>query len=80
MSQEKKKKKKKITYIDDGRSLADLSPLGGGRSNGAKGSLRDQARTFLAAMRMMVLPMLVTMAIITVAFLIMWLLLYFLGQ
>ncbi len=70
-----KKKKKKITYIDDGRSLADMSGIGGrSTSQSAKGTLSDQARTFFAAMKMMVKPMLVTMGIISVAFLVVWLL------
>ncbi len=77
MSKNKKKKKKqKVTYIDDGRSLADMSGLGGGRSNGSlKGSYSDQMKTFFSAMKMMVKPMLVTMGIITVAFFFVWLLL-----
>ncbi len=74
MSKHKKKKEKtKITYIDDGRSLADMSGVSGG--GGARGTLGDQAKTFFTSMRMMFLPMLVTMGIITVAFFIVWLLL-----
>ncbi len=77
----KKKKKQKITYVDDGRSLADMSGVGGRRSSGlggpdlSHGTRKDQTRTFLNAMKMMVVPMLVTMGIITAAFGIMWLLL-----
>ncbi len=74
MSKNKKKKNKpKVTYIDDGRSLADMSGIRGGK--GARGTLGDQAKTFFGAMKMMFLPMLVTMGIITVAFFLMWLLL-----
>ncbi len=77
MSKDKKEKKKKekIVYIDDGRSLADMSGVRGGKSNGAKGSLLDQGKTFLGAMRMMFVPMLVTMGIIAIAFLVVRLLL-----
>ncbi len=78
MGKDKKKKKPRVTYIDDGRSLADMSAFGGGRpglTSGARGGLKDQAHTFFGAMRMMVKPMLVTMAIITAAFFLMWLLL-----
>ncbi len=74
----KKKKKPKVKYIDDGRSLADMSALNGGkrRSQGsAKGTLKDQAKTFFGAMKMMFKPMLAVMAVITLAFFIMWLLL-----
>ncbi len=70
-----KKKKNKVTYIDDGRSLADMSGIGGGYSGGgARGTFSDQMKTFFSAMKMMVKPMLVTMGIITVAFFIVWLL------
>ncbi len=73
----KKKKQEKTTYIDDGRSLANMSGFGvrGSLSGGSRGTLKDQARTFFAAMKMMVVPMLVTMGIIAVAFLAMYLLL-----
>ncbi len=76
--QEKKKKdpKKKIKYIDDGRSLSDMSGVGQGRVFGrgsAKGSFGDQAKTFFAAMKMMIVPMLITMGIITIAFFCAWL-------
>ncbi len=78
MSKDKKQKKPKVTYIDDGRSLADMSALGGGRKySGSRGSLADQRRTFVNAMKMMIVPMLVTMGIITLAFLAVWLLLVF---
>ncbi len=77
----KKKKKTKVTYIDDGRSLADMSSVGrGGMGSGMSrgtGSLKDRTKTFLAAMRMMFVPMLVTMGIISIAFFIVWLLMTF---
>ncbi len=84
MSKEKKKtkkKKQKVTYIDDGRSLADMSGGSGQRHlrSSAKGTLSEQAKTFFTAMKMMVKPMLVTMGIITVAFFIVWLLLKLAG-
>ncbi len=71
----KKKKKEKVKYIDDGRTIADMSGVSGGRrfESTAKSSLKDQAKTFFAAMKMMFVPMLVTMGIISVAFLLVWL-------
>ncbi len=69
-----KKKKQKIKYIDDGRSLADMSGVGGGRRMRIEGNgCRDQMKTFFTAMKMMVKPMLVTMGIISVAFLLVYL-------
>ncbi len=72
-NKDKKKKKEKVTYIDDGRSFADFG--GQGRGGSARGSLRDQAKTFFGAMKMMFVPMLVTMGIIAIAFLVVQLLL-----
>lgn len=94
MAKEKKPKQKKpkVTYIDDGRTIADMSAVGGARSKrpaspradkkdaprllrGRHSTFREQADTFLSAMRMMFLPMLVVIAIITLAFLVLWFLL-----
>lgn len=86
-SMSKKKNKKKVKYIDDGRTIADMSGtsrpnvLLGGTSGGfnSKGgrraSLKDQAKTFFGAMRMMFIPMLITMGIMTLAFGIMYIIL-----
>ena len=87
MSKKKNKKKEKVKYIDDGRTIADMSGtskmnvlLGGtsGNSRGRGGRhapLKDQAKTFFGAMRMMFIPMLITMGIMTVAFGIMYVIL-----
>ncbi len=77
-SDKKKKKKDKVKYVDDGRTIADMSGLYGGHrvnSNGAKGTLKDQARTYFEAVKMMFVPMLVTIGIISLAFLIVYLML-----
>lgn len=74
---DKKEKKPKIKYIDDGRTLADMSGLRGvdKRYTGAKGGFREQARTYWNAVKLMFVPMMVTIGIISLAFLIMWLML-----
>lgn len=72
----KKDKKKRTKYIDDGRTIADMSFTG--RSNdplNQKTGCRAQLETYFNTVKMMVLPMLVVMGIITVAFLIMYFLL-----
>ena len=88
MSEKQKKgKKEKIVYVDDGRSLADMSVLDtarkrdGGNPRAPKreaprprASFREQLDTYFAAVRMMLGPMFVTMGIISVAFLLLWLL------
>ena len=83
MSDKKKKKKKQKTiYIDDGRTIADMSgtgrinPLLGGSSKGQRkrrSTIGEQWQTYWSAVKMMVIPMLVVMMIITAAFLIMFL-------
>lgn len=59
------KKKEKVTYIDDGRSFADLSDVKGGirlpkRPTGVpRASAKEQWETYKAAVKMMFTPMLV---------------------
>ncbi len=84
MSKKKSKKKTKVKYIDDGRTIADMSGTSrtnvflGGTSGGLKGRgsrrapLKDQAKTFFGAMKMMFFPMLITMGILTIAFIILY--------
>lgn len=70
---EKKQKKEKITYIDDGRTIADMSNLPTGNSwtkQGTSSSFRDIWRTYWSAVRMMIKPMLVTVGFLLAAFLI----------
>ena len=73
-----KKKKEKVCYIDDGRSLADLSDLSKRRPADRNGlrqppKFRDCARTYWESVKLMLLPCLFTLAIIGLAFLIFWL-------
>lgn len=85
-----KPKKEKPIYIDDGRTIADMSSLSKGQGkqkntdNGRAGNRpaaqsskwREYRQTYFAAVRMMFLPMLVTIGIISVAFFIMWLIVH----
>ena len=87
MSDNKKKKKPKTIYIDDGRTIADMSDITGGlKSSNSQlsnsqlpplsgNTLKDKMQTYFNAMKMMFLPMLATMGVITVAFLILYLIL-----
>ena len=74
----KKKKKEKITYIDDGRTIADMSNVGGGRRK-LNNSLRphstakEQWQTYLAAVKMMFVPMLVVISALIVIYMLLWL-------
>ena len=77
---QKKQKKEKIRYVDDGSTVVDMQPLEDAnrrpgqkpRTPGVKGTLREQIRTYFAAVRLMLVPMLVTLGIIFVSFLITW--------
>ena len=75
------KKKEKIEYIDDGRSLADMSKVDEGasryfRNDGpSTGGFRDRVATFWAAFKMMLLPTLAFGAGVAVMYLIMYFLL-----
>lgn len=68
---EKKKKKEKITYVDDGRTIADMSGLSGRMQwtkHGTTSSVKDIWRTYWSAVKMMFKPMLVVIGFLTVVF------------
>ena len=69
------KKKEKITYIDDGRTVADMSGVTGGFRSSARpkyqprASIKEQLSTFFGAMRMMFVPMLAVVGLLVVIYL-----------
>ena len=66
-----KKKKEKITYIDDGRSFADMSNVTGGFGKfgpGTTSSFKDIWETYWSAVKMMFKPMLVVIGFLCVIF------------
>lgn len=71
-------KKEKITYIDDGRTLADMSGLSGSRLS--RRTVKTPGRgkaiwsTYWGAVRMMFLPMLAVIGALVVIYGIMYLL------
>ncbi len=77
----KKKKKNKPIYIDDGSTISDMS--GVGRSKAPKrdvsyrphASFKEQFQTYRDAVKMMFLPMLAVLGIIALAFLIVYIIL-----
>ncbi len=78
----KNEKKQKPRYIDDGRSFCDMTQLDKayGRTTrqgpGQRPTFRGCLKTYWESVKMMFLPMLVTLGIVSLAFLIMWLLTY----
>ena len=80
-----KKKKEKITYVDDGRSLADMSGVDAGMgkyfsSTPSYSSFRDKWNTYWAAFRMMLIPTLVASLCLALMFGVMYLLFRFVAQ
>ena len=77
MSDKEKKKKEKVTYIDDGRTIADMSGVGFGGyardKNRPKSRARDKWRTYWEAVKMMFIPMLMVLGVISVTFLLLYL-------
>ena len=83
-----KKKKKKQTYVDDGRTIADMSSMYGNRSRQSGGSSprgafnfrpghtpKDWAKTYWEAVKLNIIPMFVTIGIICAAFALLYLIL-----
>ena len=80
MSKNKKKKKKeKVTYVDDGRTIADMSAFGSRpRGNlGPRGGCKEQFQTYVRAVRSMLLPMFVVMGAICLIFAILYIIFEF---
>ena len=84
MSKGNKKKKKKTVYVDDGRTIVDMSNTGRGRysyndplntSPRPKSTYKDHLRTYFSTVKAMFLPMLAFMGVITAAFGILYLIL-----
>ena len=70
-------KKEKITYIDDGRTLADMSGVGGTRlrdSNPYRPKLefKEVWKTYWSAVKMMFKPMLVVIGALILVYAIMY--------
>ncbi|MBQ8474288.1 MAG: hypothetical protein IJ499_01340 [Clostridia bacterium] len=75
-----KKKKEKIVYIDDGRTIADMSGLPQRRSllsNGSHATFRERWNTYWAAVRMMLVPMFVVIGALAILYIIMAVLFWF---
>lgn len=69
---DKKKKKEIITYIDDGRTIADMSGVTSNRkfsSTGTTSTPKEIWGTYWAAVKMMFKPMLVVIGFLAVIYL-----------
>ena len=73
-----KKEKKKVVYVDDGSRIADMSQLdnyGMTRRGGGNSTFKEKMQTYFRTVKLMIVPMLVTIGIITAAYLLLYLLL-----
>ena len=69
----KKQKNEKVIYVDDGRSLADMSGVSGGldwTKKGTSSPVSEIWRTYWSAVKMMFKPMLVVIGFILAVFII----------
>lgn len=76
------KKKEKVTYIDDGRTLADMSNVGGKRLSDRnplrpRPDAKEVWKTYWSAVKMMFVPMLFFMAGLGILYLVAYLILMY---
>ena len=75
----KKQKKEKVRYVDDGRTIADMSGVKSGPRLGRdplrpRPKAKDVWTTYWNAVKMMFGPMLVVLVILSIAYMILYLL------
>lgn len=80
----KKEKKEKVRYIDDGRTIADMSGVHTGprlKSNPYRPPLKfkDVWKTYWAAVKLMFMPMLVVVVGICVIYMVLYAVFFFLA-
>lgn len=78
------KKKEKVKYVDDGRTLADMSGLRGGPRLGSNPyrpplKFKEVLKTYFSAVKMMFMPMLVVIVGICIIYMILWSVFFFFG-
>ena len=70
----KKSKKPKTVYIDDGSTIADMSALGGSHPR-KRSTLKEQFKTYIDTVKLMFVPMLIVLGIIAVSYLLLYIIL-----
>ncbi len=75
------KKKEKVVYVDDGRSLADMSGVSSpglsSRPSHYRASFKEQWQTYFSAVKLMLKPMLFVIAALCAAYGVLYILLSF---
>lgn len=72
----KKKKKEKVVYYDDGRTIADMSNVGGRRKFETddnnfvrpRSTTKEIFKTYISAVKSMLIPMFITLGALAVVF------------
>ena len=73
-----KSEKSKEKYVDDGSTIVDMSALdnyGFRAHSGSKSTFKEKFKTYIDTVKLMIIPMLVTIGIITAAYLLLYLIL-----
>jgi hypothetical protein len=78
-----KKKKEKVVYYDDGRTIADMSNVGGRPKLETddknfvrpRSTIKEVLKTYFGAVKSMLIPMFVTLGALTIVFFLAFLLL-----
>lgn len=77
----KKTKKEKVIWVDDGRTLADMSGVSGPKLSRSLGSSSSTAKekwdTYWGAVKMMFIPMLTVMVALCVIYMILYAVFFF---
>ncbi len=63
-----REKKVKIVYYDDGSTIADMSGTRRPKTPREKTPFKERARTFFTVMKKMVIPMIATLAALTIIY------------
>lgn len=76
-----KKKKEKVIYVDDGRTVADMSGVSGPRLGNRnpyapRASAKEIWKTYWNAVKMMITPMLVVITALAVIYMVMYLIFF----
>ncbi|MBP5177727.1 MAG: hypothetical protein ILP02_04000 [Clostridia bacterium] len=82
----KKKKKEKITYVDDGSTVSDMSNVGGigrkipspdkSKAPRRDSTFREKFATYWSAVKTMFLPMLAVLVALSLIFLVLFIIAY----
>lgn len=68
----KKQKKEKTVWVDDGRSFADMSGIGGPRLSKSHSTAKEKWDTYWNAVKMMFVPMLTVIVALGVIYMILY--------